>query len=66
MENNWLTVNEIAQYLNISRTAVINAINRKELKSIHIGRRILIRERDFKSFLTQAASYEVIYNEKAK
>ena len=66
MENNWLTVNEIAQYLNISRTAVINAINRNELKSAHVGRRILIRERDFKSFLSQAASYEVICDEKTE
>lgn len=66
MENNWLTVNEIAQYLNISRTAVINAINRNELKSVHVGRRILIRERDFKSFLIQAASYEVICDEKTE
>lgn len=66
MENNWLTVNEIAQYLNISRTAVINAINRNELKSVHVGRHILIRERDFKSFLSQAASYEVICDEKTE
>ena len=66
MENNWLTVNEIAQYLNISRTAVINAINRNELKYVHVGRRILIRERDFKSFLSQAASYEVICDEKTE
>lgn len=66
MENNWLTVNEIAQYLNISRTAVINAINRNKLKSVHVGRRILIREKDFKSFLSQAASYEVICDEKTE
>ena len=58
MENNWLTVNEIAEYLNISRSAVINDINRKELKSVHVGKRILIKEKDFKSFLAQAASYK--------
>ena len=66
MANNWLSVNEIAQYLNVSRTAVINAIHRNDLKSVHIGRRILIKENDFQAFLSQAASYEVTSGEEKK
>ncbi|SUP42834.1 helix-turn-helix domain-containing protein [Veillonella criceti] len=54
MENKWLTVNEVASYLGISRTAVINAIKRKELKSITLGHRILIKGSDFSDFLNAA------------
>ena len=56
MANNWLSVNEIAQYLNVSRTAVINAIHRNDLKSVHIGRRILIKESDNNTISPWAAN----------
>ena len=43
MNKKWLTINEIASYLNVSRTAIVNAINRKEIPTTRVSRRILIK-----------------------
>jgi DNA binding domain protein, excisionase family len=51
MNKNWLTINEIASYLNVSRTAIVNAINRKEIPTTRVGRRILIKQDDFQRYL---------------
>lgn len=51
MNKNWLTINEIANYLNVSRTAIVNAINRKEIPTIRVGRRILIKQDAFRRYL---------------
>ena len=51
MNKNWLTINEIASYLNVSRTAIVNAINRKEIPTTRIGRRILIKQNGFQRYL---------------
>ncbi|WP_278622091.1 helix-turn-helix domain-containing protein [Veillonella parvula] len=44
-------MNEIASYLNVSRTAIVNAINRKEIPTTRIGRRILIKQNGFQRYL---------------
>ena len=51
MNKNWLTINEIASYLNVSRTAIVNAINRKEIPTTRIGRLILIKQNGFQRYL---------------
>ena len=51
MNKNWLTINEIASYLNVSRTAIVNAINSKEIPTTRIGRRILIKQNGFQRYL---------------
>ena len=51
MNKNWLTINEIASYLNVSRTAIVNAINRNEIPTTRVGHRILIKQDDFQRYL---------------
>lgn len=51
MNKNWLTINEIASYLNVSRTAIVNLINRKEIPTTRVGRRILIKHDDSQRYL---------------
>lgn len=51
MNKNWLTINEIASYLNVSRTAIVNAINRNKIPTTRVGRRILIKQDDFQRYL---------------
>lgn len=51
MNKKWLTINEIANYLNVSRTAIVNAINRKEIPTTRVSRRILIKQDDFQCYL---------------
>lgn len=51
MNKNWLIINEIASYLYVSRTAIVNAINRKEIPTTRVGRRILIKQDDFQRYL---------------
>lgn len=54
MENKWLTINDIASSLSVSRTAVINAINRQDLKCVKLGNKRLIKASDFADFLERA------------
>ena len=46
MNKKWLTINEIASYLNVSRTAIVNAINRKEIPTTRVSRNIEIKDKN--------------------
>jgi excisionase family DNA binding protein len=42
----FLSINETAELLNLSRRVISNAVNSEKLKAVRFGRRIVIRRKD--------------------
>jgi excisionase family DNA binding protein len=51
-----LSVNQVAERINMCRKSVENQIALKKLKVVRIGRRVLIREHDLEVFISKRRS----------
>jgi excisionase family DNA binding protein len=46
-----ISINDAAKRLGVCRKTVENLIGRKQLRTVRIGRRVMIRESDLESFI---------------
>ncbi|MBA2677570.1 MAG: helix-turn-helix domain-containing protein [Ktedonobacteraceae bacterium] len=55
-QQEWITVEQIAQEVNVSEETVRNWIRKKSLKAYRLGRDYKIKREDFNKFLEEQAT----------